>query len=173
MRVLIKSRTQDHMVGSTCSKSTPASVTSGSPLALHSLPRLEVQMSNLEAVISRYSHFKKSFCKVSTGLTDGFALRDGPGLGSSALTDLGSSLWTSAVTTIGDRGGAMGEDNLRLPACSCSARSADTCGIGATTCERRSFNSVSSRRTCSIRVLLENDDSETEKKPLQIMWTHT
>src|SRR6266576_5187419 len=103
MRVLIKSRTQDHMVGSTCSKSTPASVTSGSPLALHLLPRLEVQMSNLEAVVSRYSRFKKSFCKVSTGLTNGFAPRDGPGLGSTAITDLDSSLCTLAVTTIGVR----------------------------------------------------------------------
>ena len=161
------------MVGSTCSKSMLESVTSGSPLALHSLPRLEVQMSNLEAVVSRYSHFKKSFCKVSTGLTDGFALQDSPGLGSSSHTDLGSSLWTSTVTTIGDGGGATGEDDQRPLACSCAARSADTCGIGATTCERRSFNSVSSRWTCSIRVLLANDDSETEKKPLQIMWTHT
>src|SRR6266576_5673425 len=165
MRVLIKSRTQDLIVGSTCSKSMPASVTSGSPLALHLLPRLEIQMSNLEAVVSQYSRFKKSFCKVSTGLTHGFSPRDGPGLGSSACTDLGSSLWTSAVTTIGDRGDATGEDDRWPPACSCAARSANTCGIGATTCERRSFSSVSSRRTCSIRVLLENDDSETEKKP--------
>src|SRR6266576_244759 len=123
MGVLIKSRTQDRMVGSTCSKSMLKSVTSDSPLALHSLPRLEVQMSNLEAVVNRYSHFKKSFCKVSTGLTDAFAPRDGPGLGSSALTDLGSSsLWTSAVMIIGDGGGATGEDDWHLPACSCAAR---------------------------------------------------
>src|SRR6266576_5155123 len=118
MRPLIKSRTQDHMVGSTPSKSTPASVTSGSPLALHSLPRLEVQISNLEAVVSWYSRFKKSFCKVSTSLTDGFISQDDPGLGSMAITDLGSSLCTSAVTTIGDEGGATGEDDWRLPACS-------------------------------------------------------
>src|SRR6266576_3095157 len=162
MRALIKSRTQDHMVGSTYSKSMLESVMSGSPLALHSLPRLEVQMSNLEAVVSQYLRFKKSFCKVSTGLTDGFALRDGPGLGSSVLTDLGSSLWTSAVMTIEDGGSAAGEDDRRPPACSCAARSADTCGIGATTCDRRSFNSASSRRTCSVRALLENDDSETK-----------
>src|SRR6266576_6478819 len=118
MRALIKSRTQDRIGGSTCSKSTLQSVTSGSPLALHSLPRLEVQISNLEAVVSRYSRFKKSFCKVSASLTDGFTSRDSPGLGSSALTDLGSSLWTSAVTTIGDGGDATGKmtGNLRLSA---------------------------------------------------------
>src|SRR6266576_4025963 len=103
MRALMKSQTQDCMVGSTCSKSTLESVTSGSPLALHSLPRLEVQISNLEVVVSRYSRFKKSFCKVSTGLTDGFIPQDGPGLGSTAITDLDSSLCTLAVTTIGVR----------------------------------------------------------------------